>query len=351
MIIGSCGYGATGSSVLTDLLREYDDIQVYDNFEFVIAYRVDGLQDLEYHLMKQYAKNSTGDYAIKRFLYAAKCYMTPAINKPCSGKKFYEISENFINNILQVSYKGVDTADMLSGNIMKNILAFASKKVFMPKVIEKVTKKTSYIWPCRTMYYSVEPENFYEEAKKYINNILEAMGVDLSRPVCLDQPFEGNAPQQSFPFFDDPYAVVIDRDPRDLYLAGRYTRDPNFKFTPKKNVDDFIIYYKNLRKNQKNDNQRILRVNFEDLIYCYEDSIKKIEEFLNLGEHIREKQIFDPEKSINNTQLIRLHPEDKNEINKIEKELKEFLYPFEDYKNIEFKGKPFDGAARKAFSQ
>ena len=276
MIIGSCGYGATGSSVLTDLLREYDDIQVYDNFEFVIAYRVDGLQDLEYHLMKQYAKNSTGDYAIKRFLYAAKCYMTPAINKPCSGKKFYEISENFINNILQVSYKGVDTADMLSGNIMKNILAFASKKVFMPKVIEKVTKKTSYIWPCRTMYYSVEPENFYEEAKKYINNILEAMGVDLSRPVCLDQPFEGNAPQQSFPFFDDPYAVVIDRDPRDLYLAGKYTKDPNFKFTPKKNVDDFIIYYKNLRKNQKNDNQRILRVNFEDLIYCYEDSIKKI---------------------------------------------------------------------------
>lgn len=36
-------------------IKEYDDIQTYDNFEFVIAYRVDGLQDL-YHLMKQYAK-------------------------------------------------------------------------------------------------------------------------------------------------------------------------------------------------------------------------------------------------------------------------------------------------------
>ena len=142
----------------------------------------------------------------------------------------------------------MDTADMLSGNIMKNILAFASKKVFMPKVIEKVTKKSSTFF----------------------------LGVNLK-------------------------------------LGS-------------------LVY-------------------FEDLIYCYEDSIKKIEEFLNLGEHIREKQIFDPEKSINNTQLIRLHPEDKNEINKIEKELKEFLYPFEDYKNIEFKGKPFDGAARKAFSQ
>ena len=41
----------------------------------------------------------------------------------------------------------------------------------------------------------------------------------------------------------------------------------------------------------------------------------------------------------------------KSEQKRIEKELKEFLYPFEDYKNIEFKGKPFDGAARKAFSQ
>ena len=68
MIIGACGYGATGSSVVTDLLREYDNVQVYDDFEFVLSYRVDGLQDLEYHVMKQYAKNETSDYAIKRFL-------------------------------------------------------------------------------------------------------------------------------------------------------------------------------------------------------------------------------------------------------------------------------------------
>lgn len=350
MIIGSCGYGATGSSVLTDLLSEYEDVQVYDDFEFVMAYRVDGLQDLEYHLMKQYAKNSTGDYAIKRFLYAARCYMTPGINKPCSGKEFLKLSENFINNILQTTYKGVDTADMLSGNVMRNIFAFGSKKVIMPKIIEKLTKKPSYIWPCRKLYYSIEPEKFYEEAKKYINNILKAMGVDLSKPVCLDQPFEGNAPQHSFPFFDDPYAIVIDRDPRDLYLAGKYTRDPNFKFTPKENIDDFIIYYKNMRRKQE-DNERVLRLHFEDFIYEYEESVQKIEKFLNLGRHVKKKQIFNPDKSINNTQLIRLHPEDKEAIKKIEKELVEFLYPFERYENIKINGKPFDGAARKAFSQ
>ena len=34
MIIGACGFGATGSSVVTDYLHEYDGIQVKDNFEF-----------------------------------------------------------------------------------------------------------------------------------------------------------------------------------------------------------------------------------------------------------------------------------------------------------------------------
>ena len=52
MIIGSCGFGGTGSSVLTDLLSEYDDVDVKDSFEFVLPYISDGLEDLEYHLMK-----------------------------------------------------------------------------------------------------------------------------------------------------------------------------------------------------------------------------------------------------------------------------------------------------------
>lgn len=64
------------------------------------------------------------------------------------------------------------------------------------------------------MYYSVEPENFMR-AKKYINNINRGYGVDLSRPVCLDQPFEMHK-FSVLQINDDPYAVVIDRD-QNLY--------------------------------------------------------------------------------------------------------------------------------------
>ena len=118
MIIGACGYGATGSSVITDLLREYDDVQVFDNFEFCLSYRVDGLEDLEYHLMKQYSKGESCDAAIRRFLRKSKSYMVPFINKPCNGKKFYVLSKDFIDEIVQVKFKGLYTAEVCSGYVM-----------------------------------------------------------------------------------------------------------------------------------------------------------------------------------------------------------------------------------------
>ena len=325
-------------------ISEYEDIQVHDSFEFVLAYMADGLEDLEYHLMKQYAKGESCDIAIRRFLKRTRCYKTPFINKPCSGKYFEQISKEYIDSITQMRFKGVYTADLYTGNLIRDIIAFASKKVFMPKVIEKIIGKPSYIWPCHNLYLSIEPDNFYIETQKYIKKILESMRVDLDKPIVLDQPFEGNNPLQSMKFYKDSYAIVIDRDPRDLFLAGKYTKDPNFKFTPRNNVDNFITFYRSMRKHQVQ-NEKILYLKMEDLIYEYDISVLKIENFLNLsGKHINKKKFFNPERSINNTQLIRLHPDDINDIKKIEEELHEYLFQFEDYKIAEFKGTPFDGA-------
>lgn len=350
MIIGACGYGATGSSVLSDLLSEYQDVQVYDSFEFVLPYIADGLEDLEYHLIKQYAKAESCDVAMRRFLRRCQWYKTPFIHKPCDGNLFYQYSKEFIEEITQMKFSGMYTTDTCTGYFFRDVLAFASKKVVMPKVVEKITGKPSFIWPCHQIHFSVEPNNFYPAAKKYTRKILEAMGADISKPICLDQPFAGNAPENSFKFFEDPYAVVIDRDPRDLFLSGKYSKDPNYKFTPRFDVKQFVIYYKNIRKHRKS-NDRILRLNFEDLIYNYDETVSIIEKFLNLSAHTGKKTIFNPARSINNTQLIRLHPEDIRNIQYIERELSEFLYHFEDFKDVVFEGKPFDGSARKAFEQ
>lgn len=345
MIIGSCGFGSTGSSVLTDFLREYDDVQVYDNFEFTLAYRVDGLQDLESHLVTKFSKTSSGDYAIKRFLDSSKMYCTPFINKPCKGKVFYKLSKEYIDSIEQLNYKGIESVDLNRGNVISNMFAFFSKKILM-KYCEKILRRRLYWWPARKIHFSIKPDNFYEETIKYTNKIFEAMGADLSKPICLDQPFEGNNPRQSMKFFEDAYAIRIDRDPRDLYLEYKYSKDVDDKFFPHSNVDDFILYFKKLREKVEDDD-KIISIKFEEFIYEYDKTKKRIEDFLGIKNHVAPKKWFNPQRSINNTQMIRKHPEDIEDIKKIEKELSEYLFPFENYPNVKFTGKGFTGAGRK----
>ena len=50
MVIGACGFVGTGSSALTDLLREYDEVAVFDQIEFNISYYPDGIEDLDYQI-------------------------------------------------------------------------------------------------------------------------------------------------------------------------------------------------------------------------------------------------------------------------------------------------------------
>ena len=81
-----------------------------------------------------------------------------------------------------------------------------------------------------------------------------------------------------------------------------------------------------------------MRVQFEDLIYNYDSTIKGIEKFVGpiLGTHVNSKKYFDPAISIANTHVYPNYPEDAEAITKIECELKEYLYNFPD---VEMKNK------------
>ena len=68
---------------------------------------------------------------------------------------------------------------------------------------------------------------------------------------------------------------------------------------------------------------------FEDIIYDYERSIERVQQILGLTreQHVRQRESFDPEKSIHNTQLFRSGRYQK-EMKIIEDELSEYLYDF-----------------------
>ena len=82
------------------------------------------------------------------------------------------------------------------------------------------------------------------------------------------------------------------------------------------------------KQNLKSD-PLILCINFEDMIYKYKETTCKIINFLDLNNNNKPKSKFDPENYMSNTQLFRTHPKYKQDILYIEKELSEYLYPFE----------------------
>lgn len=334
MIIGACGYGGTGSSAVKDLLKEFRNVQVLDRAESMFAFKVDGLQDLEYHLMKQYSRQMSGDMAIKRFRMQSRYANTPFVKKLyLNPKKYKKDTDEFLEAITQTNYIGLDNADYENVNRIQSIIVLGFKK-FIVRYYEKWTGKLYTWWPMRKMNVSICPDNFYSCAQKYTRAIIENAGGDFSKIIVLDQPFEGNNPTQSFPFFEDPYAIVVDRDPRDLYLAESY-KYPDGMFMPRRNPEQFVQYYKQQRAHIDFtiDTNKVLRIRLEALIFDYENTYKTIIETFGLKEedHIEKQKYFKPRVSMRGTQLYKKIPGHSEEIAYIEKELKEYLFDFESY--------------------
>lgn len=338
MIIGVCSYGGTGSSAVVDLLKEYKELQVLGNAEFQYAFQPDGLEDLEYHLVKQHSRHMSGDVAIHRYINSTiKWADTPLVHKTVEPKKFKKITYSYVNSLIQDRWIGIDNSDYMTNSVLNNCIVLGFKKIVFP-IFEKITKKSWDLWPARHMYLSIKPSDFYKKTQDYTTQLLKAAGASFEKPVVLDQPFEGDAPEQSFPFFKDPKAIVVDRDPRDLWLLAKYAKGwfGEGRFMPRKDVRTFVNYYKALRASSQKNNKDILTINFEDLVYNYDATVKKIEKFLNISNHLDSKKYFDPDVSINNTRLMDRYPQSKEDIDYIENNLSQYLYDFNKFEKVNY---------------
>ena len=332
MVIGITGYGATGASACMDLLKEFEDVQYYKpHAEFQLLQQPDGIIDLRYHLVESRRRISI-NAAIVRFIKRYEYRRSDRLSTKTDGK-YVPLSKEYIDSLIQVTWQGkssYDPPDMLSkfddykyryirGGIRRLIWLF----------------KPNSIWPPhRTRYYScISEAEFVEKTKQYLEKIFFASGFDINKPIMLEQLFSLERPTEGGEFFDDFRTIIVDRDPRDVYvMTNGYLSCHLTSFMPNNgDVKAFVDYYKGLH-HSVSDDPRVMYINFEDLIYQYEDTIKKLTSFLGL-KHVNPKRIFKPEWSINNTKTYLKYPDLSEDIKYIENSLSEYLYPFEKYEN------------------
>lgn len=328
MVVSISGLGCTGSSAVEDLLREYDDMNGGMDDEFTLLYAPDGILDLEHHLVNSPQRFWSSDVAITRFIKFIKneSRSPRSFYNTITKGKFRELSLDYIHEICQMSWRGFWYVDLFASNELVRTIKFRIVDRFLRQYQDK-TKKRVYSFVDRTMYLSVRPDNFYEATKKYLNNLFEAMGYDIKGNIFVNQLFAGNNPQSGMQFFDDAKAIIVDRDPRDVYvLLKKY--QPVVHWYAIETVEEFVDYFRYVREGAGASLENVLYVQFEDLVYSYDEEVSRIEKFLNISQHTRKKQKFCPEKSKNNTQLFLYADDLKSDIAYIEENLQEYLYDF-----------------------
>lgn len=332
--ISCASYYGTGSSAITDYVAEFNNVFSFTNEEFRFIQDPDGISDLEFNLVECFNRHNSG-HAIKKYKRLIDFY-----NGNCFGKKYraffgenwQKFSYQYLNNLIDFKYNGWWQYDLYDRG---------KWFYFRKRIINKLLHET--IWknkPERTfnsmkneITYASHPseEKFLKYTRQYIENLFESVVPKKYDTIMVDQLVPPMNLSRYLRYFNKNIQVVIvDRDPRDLFILDKYVWQDGI--IPK-DVKVFCQWYKYTREHRKHENvnnEYVRLIRFEDLIFNYEETTRSLNKWLNLDEkkHIKRKQIFNPKKSINNTQVWLRYPKAEKEIKYIMNNLDEYLYDF-----------------------
>lgn len=332
--ITCASYYGSGSSALTDFVSEFDGVYSFTDEEFRFLQDPDGISDLEYNLVENFNRHNSG-HAIKRYIKLVEFYGGNILSRKYSkffGEKWKEYSYKYINELVDFKYSGWWQYDLLD----KGAFFY-----FRKRIVNKLLKLT--LWknqPERTLNtmkneitYCSHPDEtkFLNCTKHYVENLFGSVCND-SEIVMVDQIVPPTNVQRYIRYFNDIKVVIVDRDPRDLFVLEKYVwKDgviPN-------DVEKFCKWFRYTRSDRERelfDKDRIKFVRFEDLIYKYEKVSNELIQWLGLQNCIQSQKFkfFDPNVSIKNTQTWKKYKCDYCEIEYIENELYDYIYNYED---------------------
>jgi len=329
-IISCASYYGTGSSAITDLVTEFENVYSLTEFEFRFLQDPDGISDLEFNLVENHNRHNSG-HALKRYKKVidfnsgtrfARKYETFFDNK------WKSISYKYLENLTDFSFPGWWSYDLLDKGVR-----YYYRKLFINKILKmtiwRKNERVLNVLPKEITYCSKpSEEKFLQCTREYINELFTVANKENKPNIMVDQIVPPSNLNRFIRYFDDIKVFVVDRDPRDLYVLEKYIW--KCRIIPTNNVETFCKWFEYVRAHRKTDkwDDKVMFVQFEDLIYKYENTVKNIAEFLDFSpeEHAKKETIFKPEVSIKNTRLWENFPNVESDIEYIENELREYLY-------------------------
>lgn len=353
--IAVTGYYGTGSSAVIDLLSEVEGIKpaLGIRYEHTNLDCSGGLFDLEARLFHPNAGFYSRDIALNDFIdEMQKQYKNNfgwyGSYKKKIGPRFIDSVNEFINSISTTGgTKGLTHTIKRRFSPVKVILQIGARIVLGKRWGSLGCKYVHDKNPQR--YLTVSHDEFLTAAQKFVSEYFDMCQIGTNDMIYdhLLTPEQCNVVSR---YFDDDFRlIIVDRDPRDVYISDRYfwstTKFGKQIMPMPREINLFCSYWAAMhnRTSLYANNKNILIIQFEDLIYRYDETVDKILRFCDISaeRHINKKRVFNPEKSINNTQVFSIIPEAENFCNVLKQELPYLLYEFP-YKNDVKKENVFD---------
>ena len=330
-IITCASYHGKGSSALTDLVTEYNGVKSLGEYEFPFLYAMDGVSDLEFHLVQCKDRHLSG-YALQRFERMSKFNAGNWFNKryePYFGNRYWLLTKEYIDSLIDIQVPG----SCFYAEYDKGVYYYYLKRIWvklLKKLHIKLSEKKSSIY-----YSQPTEEEFLKKTRSYTRKLFASTVIDNTDVLMIDQLIASSNVERCMRYVDDNlFVFIVDRDPRDVYLSNKYIwKEAIVPSDPYEYCKWFKITH-NCENVKDIKHKRVKRLFFEDLIYRYDSTVKEIEEFCGIKpcDHIAQFSKLNPRRSVVNTRLWEKF--DDENVKVIEKVLCEYLY---DYNGVDLK--------------
>lgn len=331
-IITCASYYGTGSSAVMDMLAEFEtDVQSLGEYEYRLIQDPDGISDLEYNIVENNHRHNSS-YAIKRFkkFISSLTGFGYAEGYKIFGNALTDLTNEYINGITELEVFNWWHRDRLDkGRLYSYVDRIYS---LMHRLSDlKSEKRYSMLKNREKAYYTdISEHEFLIRTRRYLDQLFAVANRKNKPFMMVDQLVPPTNIGRYTRYFNDIRVIVVDRDPRDLYLLEKYVW--GWGIIPTDSVEDFVKWFKITRnpRYQVTDDQNVLRVRFEDMVYKYDETRERIIEFVGIPieSKANKRTLFNPEVSVKNTNLSVRYPEEETNIKYIEKELNGYLYEY-----------------------
>ena len=326
-------YMGSGSSAVTDLLSEYSNVYCpHGSYEYVFLHCPGGLFDLEDKLLV--GNNALrSDEALRTFeqtmqgLFENEHWWFGDYRSKVSNR-FMDYVGKLIAELGPTSFEGFwYEQEKLDKNAWKTIRL---KKKLGAKTFELLGTQLRMAFPT--------PDEFYKAARSFIDATLTDLTEGTNeKTLLLDQLLLPHNLWRAENYFDgdDTRIIVVSRDPRDVFALNKYVwRKQNVPIPLPFDAEGFCTCYRRMREAERPATSgAILRIQFEDLVLDYENTVAKVESFVGcpmLGEHVEKRARFNPEVSKGNLGVFGFSADASREAEIIAKELPEYTYPLDE---------------------